>query len=123
MNRILIVEDNALNRALLLAVLKPEGFEILIAEDGLSGVEVAQRERPDWILMDVMLPGPDGYDITRRIKAHEATQHIPIIAITSSTAPAERARWTPAATGISPSRSTRAPSRGRYGCFSTNGHG
>jgi two-component system cell cycle response regulator DivK len=92
MNRILIVEDNALNRALLLAVLKPDGFEILTAEDGLRGVEVAQRERPDLILMDVMLPGLDGYEATRRLKAHTATQHIPIIAITANTAPGERDR-------------------------------
>jgi two-component system, cell cycle response regulator DivK len=92
MSRILIVEDNALNRALLLAVLKPEGFEVLIAEDGLLGVEVALRERPDLILMDVMLPGLDGYEAARRLKAHQATRHIPIIAITANTAPAERER-------------------------------
>lgn len=92
MNRILIVEDNALNRALLLAVLKPEGFELLTAEDGLLGVEVAQRERPDLILMDVMLPGLNGYEATRRLKANGSTQHIPIIAITSNAAPAERER-------------------------------
>jgi two-component system, cell cycle response regulator DivK len=92
MSRILIIEDNAANRALLLAVLKPEGYELLTAEDGLLGVEVAQRERPDLILMDVMLPGLDGYGATRRLKAHQATHHIPIIAITSNTAPAERER-------------------------------
>ncbi len=92
MNRILIVEDNALNRALLLAVLKPEGFEVLTAEDGLLGVEVAQRECPDLILMDVMLPGLNGYEATRRLKAQRATQHIPIIAITSNAAPTERER-------------------------------
>jgi CheY-like chemotaxis protein len=92
MNKILIVEDNALNRALLLAVLRPEGFEILLAENGLSGVEVAQRERPDLILMDVMLPGLSGYEAARRLKSQRATQHIPIIAITANTAPAERER-------------------------------
>ena len=92
MSRILIVEDNAPNRALLLAVLKPEGFEILTAENGLLGVEVAQRERPDLILMDVMLPGLSGYEATRRIKAHGATRHIPIIAITANAGPAERDR-------------------------------
>lgn len=92
MSRILIVEDNALNRALLLAVLKPDGFDVLTAENGLLGVEVAQRERPDLILMDVMLPGLNGYDATRRLKAHWATRHIPIIAITANAAPAERER-------------------------------
>jgi two-component system, cell cycle response regulator DivK len=92
MNRILIVEDNALNRALLLAVLKPEGFELLTAENGLLGVEEAQRERPDLILMDVMLPVLNGYDATRRLKTNPTTRHIPIIAITANAAPAERER-------------------------------
>ena len=92
MSRILIIEDNAANRALLLAVLKPEGYELLTAEDGLLGVEVALRERPDLILMDVMLPGLNGYEAARRLKAHRATQHIPIIAITADAAPAERER-------------------------------
>ena len=92
MNRILIIEDNALNRALLLAVLKPDGFEVLTAENGLLGVEVAERERPDLILMDVMLPDLDGYEATRRLKMHWATQHIPIIAITANASPAERER-------------------------------
>ncbi len=92
MSRILIVEDNPLNRALLLAVLKPEGFDLLVAEDGLTGVEVAQREQPDLILMDSMLPVLSGYEATRRLKDQAATQHIPIIAITSNTAPAERER-------------------------------
>ena len=92
MKKILIVEDNALNRALLLAVLKPKGFEILSVEDGLQGVEVAQRELPDLILMDVMLPGLNGYEATRRLKGDPATRHIPIIAITANAAPTERDR-------------------------------
>ena len=91
-HKILIVEDNALNRALLLAVLKPEGYELLVAENGLHGIEMAQREQPHSILMDVMLPGISGYDATRRLKANPATRHIPIIAITANAAPAERDR-------------------------------
>jgi two-component system cell cycle response regulator DivK len=92
MSRILIVEDNALNRALLWAVLKPEGYALLSAENGLQGVELAQHELPDLILMDVMLPGLNGYDATRRLKADPATRHIPIIAITANAAPTERER-------------------------------
>ncbi len=92
MSKILIVEGDPLNCALLLAVLKPEGFEILIAENGLLGVETAQRERPDLILMDVTLPGLSGYEVTRRLKDHSATRHIPIIALTANLAPAERER-------------------------------
>jgi CheY-like chemotaxis protein len=90
MSKILIVEGNTPNRALLLAALKPEGFEILIAENGLLGVETAQRERPDLILMDVMLPGLNGFETTRRLKDHGATRHIPIIALTANATPTER---------------------------------
>ncbi|CAG0934384.1 Polar-differentiation response regulator DivK [Thermoflexales bacterium] len=92
MSKILIVEDNALNRALLLAVLKTQGFEILSAENGLQGLELARRELPDLILMDVMLPGLNGYEATRRLKAELLTRHIPIIAVTANAAPAERER-------------------------------
>jgi len=92
MHKILVVADNALNRALLLEVLKPEGFAILSAENGLQGVELAQRELPDLILMEVMLPGLSSYDAVRQLKANPATRHIPVIAIMSSVAPAERER-------------------------------
>ncbi len=92
MNRILIVEDNALNRTLLQAVLKRAGYELLIAEDGETGVELALRENPDLILMDVMLPLINGYEATRRIKMNPATRHIPIVAITANDAPSERDR-------------------------------
>jgi CheY-like chemotaxis protein len=91
-HKILIVEDNAPNRALLLAVLNPEGYELLVVENGLRGVEVAQREQPQLILMDVMLPGISGYEATRRLKTNPATRQIPIIAITANAAPAERDR-------------------------------
>jgi two-component system cell cycle response regulator DivK len=70
--KILIVEDNAMNRALLMAILKPEGYELLIAENGQVGVEIATRELPDLILMDVMLPIMNGYEATRKIKANPA---------------------------------------------------
>ena len=91
-HKILIIEDNALNRALLLAVLKPEGHELLVAETGLRGLEVAQREQPHLILMDAMLPGLNGYEAARRLKENPATCHIPIIAITANAAPTERER-------------------------------
>ena len=121
--QVLIVEDNALNRALLLAVLKPDGFELLMAENGLHGVEVAQRERPHLILMDVMLPGLNGYDATRRLKANPATRHIPIIAITSNAAPAERDRALDAGCDgyIAKPIDTRALPN-RYGCFYIDSH-
>ncbi len=90
MNRILIIEDSTANRALLSAVLQLEGYEILTAADGLLGVEVAQCEQPDLILMDVMLSGLNGLEAARRLKAHGDTRHIPIIVITAQATPAER---------------------------------
>jgi CheY-like chemotaxis protein len=91
-HKILIVAGNASNHALLLAVLKPEGHELLIAENGLHGIELAQREQPQLILMDVQLPGINGCDATRRLKANPATRHIPIIAMGANASPAERDR-------------------------------
>jgi two-component system cell cycle response regulator DivK len=64
----------------------------LIAENGRHGVELAQREQPHLILMDVLLPEINGYDAMRRLKANPATRHIPIIAMAANAAPAERDR-------------------------------
>ena len=91
-HKILIIENDAPIRALLLAALKPEGYELLVVENGVHGVEVAQREQPQLILMEVMLPGISGYEATRRLKANPATRHIPIIAMAATAAPAERDR-------------------------------
>jgi two-component system cell cycle response regulator DivK len=88
--KILIVEDNALNRALLQAVLRATGYQLLIAEDGQRGVDLAYREHPDLILMDIMLPVLDGYEATRQLKADPQTRHIPILAITAHFSSLER---------------------------------
>ena len=90
MSRILIVEDSAANRALLSAALQPEGYEILTAEDGWLGVELAQCERPDLILMDVLLSGLSELEAARLLKARNDTRHIPIIAISAQATLAER---------------------------------
>ena len=82
MKRILIVEDVEFNRDLLVQLLE-EDYDILTAADGAAGIELAERERPDLILMDLSLPGIDGWEATRRIKAHEELRHIPIIALTA----------------------------------------
>jgi two-component system cell cycle response regulator DivK len=81
-----------MNRALLIAVLKPEGYVLITAEDGQTGVDLATRELPDLVLMDVMLPVMNGYDATRRLKGSPATRHIPIIAVTANAVPSERDR-------------------------------
>ncbi len=82
MKRILIVEDVDFNRDLLVQLLE-EDYDILTATDGAAGIELAERERPDLILMDLSLPGIDGWEATRRIKANEELRHIPIIALTA----------------------------------------
>ncbi|MDH3599206.1 MAG: response regulator [Candidatus Tectomicrobia bacterium] len=84
MKRILIVEDVELNRDLLVQLLEEEEkYDILTAADGAAGVELAERERPDLILMDLSLPIIDGWEATRLIKANATLQHIPIIALTA----------------------------------------
>ena len=82
MKRILVVEDVEFNRDLIVQLLEDE-YEILTATNGAEGIEVAERERPDLILMDLSLPVMDGWEATRRIKANEALQGIPIIALSA----------------------------------------
>lgn len=81
--RILIVEDQEDNRKILRDLLTSAGFALLEATTGEEGVSLAETEHPDLILMDIQLPGLDGYEATRRIKATPALRHIPIIAVTS----------------------------------------
>ena len=83
MPKILLVEDNEMNRDMLSRRLARRGFEVLVAVDGEAGVEMATREAPALILMDMSLPGLDGWEATRRIKASPATQGIRVIALTA----------------------------------------
>ena len=81
---ILIVEDSELNRRLLEAVLEPHGYHLLVAEDGETGVAVAREEKPHLILMDILLPGIDGYEATRTLRANPDTSRLVIVALTAS---------------------------------------
>jgi two-component system cell cycle response regulator DivK len=81
--RILVVEDHEENRRIVGYLLASAGIEMIEAVSGEEGVAAAERERPDLILMDIQLPGLDGYEATRRIKANPALRHIPIIVVTS----------------------------------------
>jgi two-component system cell cycle response regulator DivK len=81
--RILVVEDHEDNRAILRDLLTAADFEYIEATNGAEGVDAAERERPDLILMDIQLPEIDGYEATRRIKAKPELNSIPIIAVTS----------------------------------------
>jgi two-component system cell cycle response regulator DivK len=81
--RILVVEDQEDLRGVLRDLLTGSGFEVAEAADGHAGVAKAKSERPDLILMDIQLPGIDGYEATRRIKARAELHDIPIIVVTS----------------------------------------
>ena len=91
MHKILLVEDNPMNRDMLTRRLAKRGFEVVTAEDGLQGVDSALRELPDLVLMDMSLPGIDGWEATRRLKALEATRGIPVIALTAHAMADDRA--------------------------------
>jgi two-component system cell cycle response regulator DivK len=81
--RILVIEDQEDNRQIVRDLVTASGYELIEATTGEEGLEAAARERPDLILMDIQLPGIDGYEVTRRIKADPNLRQIPIIAVTS----------------------------------------
>jgi len=81
--KILLVEDNEMNRDMLSRRLVRKGYEIVMAVDGGEGVLMSVSASPELILMDMSLPVIDGWEATRRIKAAEATRHIPIIGLTA----------------------------------------
>ncbi len=83
MSKILLVEDNEMNRDMLTRRLERKGYKVVIAVDGQAGVDMASSASPDIILMDLSLPVIDGWEATRQIKADPATQGIPLIALTA----------------------------------------
>jgi CheY-like chemotaxis protein len=83
MTKILLVEDNEMNRDMLSRRLARRGYEVVMAVDGEQGVAMARSEAPSLILMDMSLPGLDGWEATRRIKAAPETRAIPVIALTA----------------------------------------
>jgi two-component system cell cycle response regulator DivK len=83
MARILLVEDQEMNRDMLSRRLKKRGYDVSIAVDGAEGVDKARSESPDLILMDMSLPVMDGWEATRTLKADEATRSIPVVALTA----------------------------------------
>ena len=83
MTKILLIEDNEMNRDMLSRRLQKQGYEVVIAVDGEEGVAKAQSEAPALILMDMSLPGVDGWEATRRLKTAAQTQNIPVIALTA----------------------------------------
>ena len=88
--KILLVEDNEMNRDMLSRRLERNGYEVVLALDGQSGVEMARAQTPDLVLMDMSLPVLDGWEATRRLKADAATRHIPVIALTAHAMSSDR---------------------------------
>jgi two-component system cell cycle response regulator DivK len=88
---ILIVEDNDKNRKLVRDVLAHEGYRLLETENGEDAVRLAQAERPALVLMDIHLPGIDGIEALRRLRADAGTRAIPVIAVTASAMTQDRA--------------------------------
>lgn len=81
--KVLLVEDHELNRDMLARRLVRRGFEVVVAVDGEEGVRLARAEAPAVILMDLSLPGIDGYEAARQLRADPDTAHIPVIALTA----------------------------------------
>ncbi len=91
-NTILIVDDNAINLGALVGYLENYGFEVITARDGLTGLKRAEYVRPDLILLDVMMPGLDGFETCRRLKENSLTQNIPVIFMTSLTSTEDKVK-------------------------------
>lgn len=81
--KILVVEDNAMNLELVSDVLEAHGYQVIQADTGQKALEIAGREQPDLILMDIQLPEMDGLEVTRLLKENEQTSHIRVIALTA----------------------------------------
>lgn len=90
MPKILLIEDNEMNRDMLSRRLVRRGFEVVLAEDGASGLDAATKERPDLVLMDLRLPVLDGWEATRRLKTQGATRAIPVIGLSADALDGDR---------------------------------
>jgi CheY-like chemotaxis protein len=81
--KILVIEDNEPNLYLITYILERRGYEVISAYDGIEGLALAEKEKPDLVLTDLQLPKMDGYETARRIKSNPALAHIPVVAVTA----------------------------------------
>ena len=94
MARVLVIDDESDVRWLLRLTLEREGHEVLLADDGLRGVGVAQRQRPDVIVLDLMMPVMDGYGVLDALAKDERTADVPVLVLTARALPEDHARAT-----------------------------
>src|ERR1700687_2700068 len=90
--RVLVVDDVELNVKLLEAKLSSEYFEVIVADNGPAALELAETEMPDIILLDVMMPLMDGFEVCRRLKANPRTADVPVVMVTALSDVADRLR-------------------------------
>jgi DNA-binding response OmpR family regulator len=90
--KVLVIDDEAPIRLLCRVNLEAEGLEVIEAPDGPSGLDIAEREQPDVVLLDVMMPGLDGWSVAERLLESEATGHIPVVFLTARADLRDRAR-------------------------------
>lgn len=92
MTKILYVEDDPSSQRLVQRLLNSEGFTVLLADDGIRAIEVARREKPELVLMDINIGGLDGYEVTTRLRSVEGLADVPIVAVTAATLRGDRER-------------------------------
>ncbi|MDZ4718894.1 MAG: response regulator [Roseiflexaceae bacterium] len=92
MTKVLLVEDNDMNRDLFVRYLELHGFAVVTANNGIQALDMAASDRPDLILMDMSLPLMDGWEATRRLKANLVTSTIPVLALTAHAMAEDRRR-------------------------------
>jgi CheY-like chemotaxis protein len=81
--KILVADDDEMSRRLLEAVLTPKGYEVILAKDGIEALNIALTQAPDLIILDIMMPGMDGYRALNKIKEDDSTANIPVLMITA----------------------------------------
>jgi two-component system, sensor histidine kinase and response regulator len=90
--RVLVIDDEAGIRNVLRSTLEASGFEVVLADDGLRGIGVARRQRPDAIVLDLMMPVMDGHTVLDILRADEKTRYVPVVVLSALTQPAVKER-------------------------------
>lgn len=99
---ILVVDDDALNRKVVQTQLKVDGYEVLAVNSGQAALDAIALRRPDLVLLDLMMPGMDGFEVVRRLRAQPDAERLPIVAVTAIDSSGARARLAAAGVAIIP---------------------